>query len=104
MDLEDGRTRLFERKAVKKDTTKAYREAEEEELRSQVAGTVLEAKVDKQLEESMRERRQRQTPNKEETELGRSLRLAKKKVTMGRLRTVDFPEVLPYYMEAVKRG
>ena len=104
MDLANGRTCLFERKEVKKDTTKAYREAEKEEFPSQVAGTVLEAKVDKQLEESMRERRQRHGPNKEETEPRRSLRLAKKKVTMGRLDTVDFPEVLPYYMEVVKRG
>ena len=43
----------------------------------------------------------------EEAEPRRSLRLAKKKVTMGRLgtvATVDDPEVLPYYMEAVERG
>ena len=44
--LEDGRLRLIERSAVRKDTTKAYREMEEEELRSQVAGTVLEEKAD----------------------------------------------------------
>ena len=34
----------------------------------------------------------------------RSLRLAKKKVTMGRQGTMDNPEVLPYYMEAVESG
>ena len=32
----------------------------------------------------------------------RRLRLAKKKVTMGRKGTLDDPEVRPYYMEAVK--
>ena len=55
----------------------------------------------------MRERRQKQIPNMEEAEPRRSLRLSKKKVTVGRLETVakvDDPEVLPYYMEAVKRG
>ena len=77
---------------------------EEEELLSQVAGTVFEAKEGGQLEESMRERRQRQRPNMEETEPRRSLRLAKKRVTMGRQGTGDDPEVLPYYVEAVKRG
>ena len=54
----------------------------------------------------MRERRQKQIPNMEEAEPRRSLRLSKKKVTVGRLEmvaTVDDPEVLPYYMEAVKR-
>ena len=55
----------------------------------------------------MRERRQQQIPNMEEAEPRRSLRLSKKKVTVGRLEmvaTVDDPEVLPYYMEAVERG
>ena len=67
----------------------------------------MEEKADEQLEESMRERRQKQIPNMEEAEPRRSLRLSKKKVTVGRLETVatvDDPEVLPYYMEAVKRG
>ena len=104
VDLDDGRTRLFERKAVKKDTTKTYREAEEEELRSQMSGTALEVREDGQLEESMGERRKRQRPNMEETEPRRSLRLAKKRVTMGRLGTVDDPKVLPYYMEAEEQG
>ena len=89
---------------MRKDTTKAYREAEEEELRSQLAGTVLEARPDEQLEESMRGRRRKQKPNMEEVESWRSLRLAKKSVTMGRQGTVDDPEVLPYYMEAVESG
>ena len=40
----------------------------------------------------------------EDVEQRRSLRLAKKKVTMGRLGTVDNPEVLPYCMVAVKGG
>ena len=34
----------------------------------------------------------------------RILRLAKKKVTLGSLGTVDDPEVLPYYMAAVESG
>ena len=52
----------------------------------------------------MRGRRQKLKPNMEDVEPRRSLRLAKKSVTMGRLGTVDDPEVLPYYMEAVERG
>ena len=102
VDLDDGGTWLFERAAMKKNTTKTYREAEE--LRNQLAGTVLEARTDKQLEESVRERRRRQKPNMEGVEPRRSLRLAKKSVTMGRQGTVGDPEVLPYYMEAVERG
>ena len=65
----------------------------------------MEAKEDGQLKESMRERRKRQTrPNMEQTEPRRSLRLAKKRLTMGPQGTVDDPEVLPYYVEAVKGG
>ena len=104
MDLDDGSSRLFARDAVRKDTTRAYREEEEEELRSQLAGTVGEARPDEQLEENMRGRRQKLKPNMEDVEPRRSLRLAKKNVTMGRLGMVDDPEVLPYYMEAVERG
>ena len=40
----------------------------------------------------------------EEAEPRRSRRGTKKRVTMGRLGTVDDQEVLPYYMEAVERG
>ena len=40
----------------------------------------------------------------EDVEPRRSLKLAKKKVTMGRQGTVDDPEVLPYYMAAVESG
>ena len=40
----------------------------------------------------------------EDLEPRRSIRLAKKKVTLGRLGTVDDPEVLPYYMAAVESG
>ena len=92
------------RDAVRKDTTKAYREAEEEELRSQLAGTVLEARLDEQLEENMRGRRRKLKPNMEDVEHRRSLRLAKKNVTIGRQGTIYNPEVLPYYMEAVESG
>ena len=49
VDLEDGRLRLIDRRVVRKDTTKVYREMEEEELRSQVAVTVLEEKADEQF-------------------------------------------------------
>ena len=104
VDLDEGEPRLFARNAVRKDTTRAYLEQEEEELRSQLAGAVGEARPDGQLEESKRERRQRMKPNMEDVEPRRSLRLAKKKVTMGRLGTVDNPELLPYYMEAVESG
>ena len=38
----------------------------------------------------------------EDVEPRRSLRLVKKKVTLGDTRTVDNPEELPYYMEAVE--
>ena len=40
----------------------------------------------------------------EEVEPRRSLRLAKKNVTMGAQGTMDNPEVLPYYMQAVDSG
>ena len=40
VDLDEGEPRLFARDAVRKDTTRAYQEQEEEELRSQLAGTV----------------------------------------------------------------
>ena len=53
---------------MKKDTTKTYREAEEDELGNQLSGTVLKARTDEQLEESMRERRRRQKPNMEGVE------------------------------------
>ena len=102
VDLDDGSTRLFARDAVRKDTTKAYRV--EEELRSQLAGTVFEARPDEQLEENMRGRRQKLKPNMEDVEPRRSLRLAKKNVTMAHRGTADDPEVLSYYMEAVESG
>ena len=104
MDLDDGGSRVFARDAVRKDTTKVYPEAEEEELRSQLAGTVLEARPDEQLEENMRGRRQKLKPNMEDVEPRRSLRLAKKNVTMAHRGTADDPEVLSYYMEAVESG
>ena len=40
----------------------------------------------------------------EDVEPRRSLRLAKKKVTLGDTGTVDNPGELPYYMEAVENG
>ena len=52
----------------------------------------------------MRGRRQKKKPNMEEVEPRRSLRLAKKNLTMGPQGTMDNPEVLPYYMEAVESG
>jgi hypothetical protein len=106
-DLDEGVTRLFARDAVRKDTTRAYQEQEEEELRSQLAGTVGEDRPEaglEQLEESRNERSERRKLNMEDVEPRRSLRLAKKKVTIRRLGTVDDPEVLPYYMAAIESG
>ena len=102
--LKDGRSRLFRRGALKKDSTRKYQEDNEEELSNQVAGTSLEVKVDGQLEGSMQESRKRQRPNKEQVEPRRSTRLAKKQVTIGAQGTVDDPEILPYYMDAVEQG
>ena len=42
--LEDSRSRLFMREDVRVDSTKKYQEAEEEELKSQMAETSLEVK------------------------------------------------------------
>ena len=102
--LKDGRSRLFTREKVKKDSTKRYQEVGEEELRNQVAGTSLEAEEDEELEEFMQERRKRQSPNTEQVEPRRSTSLAKKRVSMGPQGTVDDPDILAYYMEAVKQG
>ena len=107
VDLDEGEPRLFARDAVRKDTTRTYQEQEEEELRSQLAGTVGEDRPEahqEQLEESRNERSKRRKLNVEDVEPRRSLRLAKKKVTMGRLGMVDDREVLPYHMAAVKSG
>mgnify|MGYP007114303775 FL=1 len=52
----------------------------------------------------MQESRKRQRPNKEQVEPRRSTRLAKERVTMGAQGTLDDPEDLPYYMDAVKQG
>ena len=104
VDLDCGRTRLFARDAVRKDTTKVYRQVEEEHLQSQLMGTVLEPRPDEQLEEPMRGRKQNQRPNVEEDAPRRSLGLAKKSVTMGAQGSMDDPEGLPCYMQAVESG
>ena len=52
----------------------------------------------------MRGRKRNQRPNVEEAPPRRSLRLAKKRVTMGAQGTVDDPEELSYYMQAVGSG
>ena len=99
VELDEGVTRLFTRDAVRKDTIRAYQEQEEEELRSPLAGAVVEDRpeaIQGHLEGSWKERSKRRKVNEEDVELRRSLRLAKKKVTMGLLGTVDDPEVLPY--------
>ena len=57
-----------------------------------------------QMEESRNERSEKRKPNVEDVGPRRSLRLAKKKVTMGLQGTVHDPEVLPYYMAAVESG
>ena len=51
-----------------------------------------------------RKKRKRQRPHLDQGELRRSPWLMKKTVTMGRQGTVDDPEILPHYMEAVERG
>ena len=107
MELDEGEPRLFARNAVRKDTTRAYQEQEEEELRSQLAGTVEEDRPEENQEQpegSRKERGKRRNRNTEDVEPRRSLRLAKKKVTLGDTGTVDDPKELPYYMEAVEEG
>ena len=62
--LENSRSRLFMREDVRLDSTKKYQEAKEEELKSQMAGTSLEVKNDKELEDTLKgERKARQRPN-----------------------------------------
>ena len=99
--------RLFARDAVRKNTTRTYQDQEEEELKSQLAGTVGEDMLEpgqEQLEESRNERSKRRKPNVEDVGPRRRLRLAKKKVTMGLLGTAYDPEGLHYYMAAVESG
>ena len=104
VDLDDGRTHLFARDDVRKDTTRAFMPEEEEQLQSHLAGTELEPRPDELLEEPLRGRKQNQRPNGEEAPPRRSLRLAKKSMTMGAQGTVDDPEGLPYYIQAVGSG
>ena len=89
---------------MRKDTTRAYLEQEEEELRSQLADPVGEEALGEQLGESTRENRKRRKANVEDVEPRRSARLAKKRVTLGDTGPGDNPENLPYYMEAVESG
>ena len=85
------------RKEVRLDSTKKYQEVEEEELKSQLAGTSLEAKNDGELEETMKEaRKARQVPNTGQAEPRRSSRLARKRLTMGTEGSTHDPENLPY--------
>ena len=107
VDLDEGVPRLFARDAMRKDTTRTYHDLEEEELRSHLAGLVGEDMTEpgqEQLKESRSERSERRKPNVEDVGPRRSLRLAKKKVTMGLLGTVHDPEVLSYHMAAVESG
>ena len=93
VELDEGNSRLFARDAVRKDTTRAYQEQEEEELRVQLGG---EDSLEEQQEGGEKQRNKRRSHNVEDVEPRRSLRLAKKKVTLGDTGTVDNPEVLPY--------
>ena len=52
--LEDNSSRLFMREDVRLDSTKRYQEAKEEELKSQLVGSGLEAKSDSELEETIK--------------------------------------------------
>ena len=103
--LEGGDSRLFMREDVRLDSTKKYEEYEEEDLSTQLAGTGLEARMDQELAETRkRPRRARQQASSVQDEPRRSLRLAKKKVTMGEEQDSHNPEHLPYYMDAVEQG
>ena len=82
VDLDDGRTRLFASDDVRKDTTRPFMSEEEEQLQSQLVGSGLEPRPDELLEEPLRGRKQNQRPNVEEAPPRRSLRLAKKSVTV----------------------
>ena len=104
VDLDDGRTRMFARDAVRKDTTRAFMPEEEEQLQSQLAGTGLEPRPDEPLLEPLRGRKRNHRPNVEEAAPRRSLSLAKKTVTLGAQGTMNDPEELPYYMQAVESG
>ena len=101
VDLDDGRTRLLARDDVRKDTTRAFMPEEWEQRQSQLVGSGLEPRPDELLEEPLRGRKRNQRPNVEEAPPRRSLRLAKKSVTMGVQGTVDDPEELPYFMQAM---
>ena len=87
--------------AVRKDTTRAYQEQEEEELRVQIGG---EVNLEEQQQGGEKQRRRGMNRNVEDVEPRRSARLAKKKVTMEDTEKEDNPEELPYYMEAVENG
>ena len=101
VELDEGNTRLFARDAVRKDTTRAYQEQEEEELRLQIGG---EVNLEEQQQGGENQRRKGRNRNVEDVEPRRSARLAKKKVTMEDTEKEDNPEKLPYYMEAVENG
>ena len=95
---------MFERAAVRKDTTREYSVEEDEDLLAQLANGVQEDDPEGQVKGSKKERRQRTKPNMEDVEPRRSSRLARKKVTMAKVGTVDYPETLPYYVAAVEDG
>ena len=101
VELDEGRSRLFARDAVRKDTTRAYQEQEEEELRAQIGG---EVNLEEQQQGGEKQGRRGRNRNVEDVEPRRSARLAKKMVTLGDTGKVDNPEELPYYMEAVENG
>ena len=89
---------------MRKDTTRMYQEQEEEELRSQLGVEDRLEGHQEQQEGGRKQRNKRRNQNLEDVEPRRSLRLAKKKVTLGDTMTVDNLAELPYYMEAVENG
>ena len=101
VELYEGRTRLFARDALRKDTTRAYQEQEEEELRVQLVG---EVNLKEQQQGREKQRRRGRNRNMEDVEPRRSARLAKKKVTVEDSEQEDDPKELPSYMEAVENG
>ena len=96
---------MFMREDVRLYSTKKYEEYKEEDLSTLLAGTGLEARMDQELAETRkRPSRARQQASLVQDEPRRSLRLAKKKVTMGEEQDSHNPDHLPYCSGAGARG
>ena len=103
--LDDRSSRMYKWEDIRLDTTKKYQGIEEEELDNEWKGSELEARKDHKLEESLKvPRKARQSTNASDTGPRRSLRLAKKRVTLRPLEEAHDPNTLPYYMDPVEEG